>query len=134
LLAASILVNPFFRQTLFGPRIGGVPLCYWQDAVRYRIDPSAYGDSFTSKVTRWLGVEETGTVCININGPDMLPVFESLADDPNPRVRQEIANWLGSPMWQGKSRPVLVRLLDDPEPTVRAAATRSLGTPTIDPK
>lgn len=51
------LLHPFSRQTLFGPKIRDLPLCYWQDGFRRRAIDDGSRDSLATKVFRWLGFD-----------------------------------------------------------------------------
>src|SRR5260370_37574556 len=89
------LLHPYSRQTVFGPTVRGMPLCYWQDGFRRRADPEAYGNSFTTNVFQWLGFAKRQPMLLNLGGDDEVRLLLSLADDPQPRVRERVADHTG---------------------------------------
>lgn len=122
-----VLLNPYARQSLIGPKVEDVPLCYWQDSFRRFADPGADRDSLTSRAFRWLGFQREHAWGLPEKKADMLPVLLSLADDPQPRVREQVANFLDRDYEPDECGPALLRLLDDREPKVRAAAAHAFG-------
>jgi HEAT repeat protein len=115
-----ILAHPFSRQSksMFGPQIRGLPLCYWQDGFRRRAQGDQGPDLFTTKVVRWLGLDTREQVVF---------LVLTLADDPQPRVREGVADVLGWGFAPEQCMPALIRMLDDREASVRAAAAKSLA-------
>lgn len=73
------LAHPYTRQTLFGPRVGGMPLAYWQDCFRDDALPSEPKPSLTAKALRFVGFNKTTR---EPSAAEMLPVVLSLRDDP----------------------------------------------------
>jgi HEAT repeat protein len=122
-----LLVHPFSRQAMFGPKVRDLPLCYWQDGFRRAANGDDGKDSLTAKVVRWLGLDARQQSFGLPDGADGLSVVLSLVDDPEPRVREQVAIALGRGFAPDECAPALLRLLDDPEARVRAAAANSLG-------
>lgn len=122
------LLHPYSRQTVFGPKVRGMPFCYWQDGFRRQADPVAYRDSLATKVLEWLGVAKRQPMLLSLGGDDELRLLLSLADDPQPRVREQVADHLGVSLPSDERVMALRRMLDDPDAKVRAAAAITLGT------
>lgn len=119
-----LLLHPYGRQMIFGPRIHGQPLAYWQDRYRRIALGSGPKGPVTLKFLALIGVKDTGTFLSE--DPEMLPVVFSLLDDPSPQVRAFLAGRLQQHVDTPEVSAELIRLLDDPAPTVRAAATLAL--------
>src|SRR4051794_2425271 len=78
LVVALVLLNPYARQSLFGPTVRGLPLCYWQDEFRMAFDRQAYESSGLTRLMAALGLRKS-LVGLNVpSAPDMLPVYLSL--------------------------------------------------------
>src|SRR6516225_6357729 len=123
------LAHPFSRQLVFGPKIGDLPLCFWQDNFRIYADPYGYvdHDSPASKLFRCLGIRpKIGRCDLPNNKAEMLAVLLSLVDDPRPHVRACLARELIRGISPDDSVPPLLQLLDDHDASVRAAAAWSL--------
>src|SRR5437899_1810670 len=87
-----LLLNPFARQSVFGPKVDGLPLCYWQDSFRRYVDPDANRDSATTQLVRWLGCgHDHQAAGLPGKFADALPILLSLVDDPQPNVRAMVA-------------------------------------------
>jgi HEAT repeat protein len=125
-IVSLVLLHPFTRQAIFGPKIRDLPLCYWQDGFRRGEHRNANRDSLTTKVVRWLGLDSREDFVDLPEGDDGLRVLLSLVDDPEPHVREKVAFTLGR-CARDDCVQALLRLLDDPEAKVRAAAASSLG-------
>src|SRR6516165_10036767 len=84
LIVMLVLLHPYSRQVIFGPRIDGLPLAYWQDQFRGSCDPTgAVPPSLTSKIIRWLGLDR-GDQPWNLptEKADRLELLLSLEGDP----------------------------------------------------
>jgi HEAT repeat protein len=124
-----MLAHPYSRQCLFGPKIDGVPLRYWQDNLRAHADRERVPDTLPMKIVRWLGLNHTENLGgVPVDRTSLLTVLLSLMDDPNPRVRFHVAALLGySGLSADDCGPPLLRLLDDGDAAVRVAALAALG-------
>src|SRR5438874_10077431 len=80
LLVVLVLLNPYARQSLFGPTVRDLPLCYWQDQFRLAADPTINQSSALNQLLQALGLRRPMVGDIP-NGPDMLPVYLGLLDD-----------------------------------------------------
>lgn len=127
LVLAVGLVNPYTRQLFFGPKIRGTPLCYWQDLIRAEADPQLRDPSIRATALRWLGLGRRQIIAFPKEA-DMVPVYLSLLDDPNPAVRIRLAPGLARAPESAGAIEGLERLLDDPVPEVRAAAADACQT------
>ena len=130
LILLGVLLHPYSRQMLFGPRLDGVPLAYWQDQFRACADPNSPSRaSFTAKIIWWLGMDrhDHGRN-LPSNESDLLQLLLSLEQDTQPYVRKAVAGELGHHNFApDECVPPLLRLLDDAEPSVRAAAAEALA-------
>jgi hypothetical protein len=122
-----LLLNPFTRQAMFGPKIQDLPLCYWQDNFRYYALRGSQRDTPTTILCQWLGFKRHEVWGLPERKFDVLPVLLSLTDDPEPRVRERVASALGRGFAPDECAPTLNHMLDDPEAAVRAAASKSLA-------
>jgi HEAT repeat protein len=123
-----LLAHPYSRQSVFGPKLDGMPLCYWQDAFRTDTQRAPVTESMAARAGRWFGFAKRDSPRGMPSEPcDKLTVFLSLVDDPDPGVRESVAQHLGSWDFPSDQRgPALIKLLEDREGDVRAAAARSL--------
>ncbi len=122
------LLHPYSRQSIFGPKIADVPLCYWQESFRHHADGDGNPDSVTLKMLRWLGFNQRDPARgLPDKRADLLPLLLSLADDPQPRVREMVAHHFGRGFTPDACAPTLLRMLDDPDPRVRRAAAGTIG-------
>jgi HEAT repeat protein len=120
------LLNPYTRQSVFGPKIQGEPLCCWQD--RFAAAPGPSKQSAMSKVFTFLGItSQSGETLWLLNHQDTIVVALSLLDDPRPTVRADMAQILSRYPESPDAAEGLLRLLDDPHPMVRVAAVRACG-------
>src|SRR5437867_3950128 len=115
-LVIAFFSHPYGRQLVLGPKIRGVPFWAWQQ--QFRKHATRGDDDFTTQALGWIGIKLPEPAWIGTD-PDMLPVVLSLADDPDPRVRSEVARWLGVVPRTAEAEETLIHLLDDPEPKVR---------------
>lgn len=143
-------LHPFFRQSIFGPKIEGIPWCVWEDRIRgYRVPERRSkfsellerlgfvnrGDSlslYEILYYRALGnsVEEISCTSAPV------PVYLHLADDHDQNVRQYAlweltrhASTLGP-----EALPTLRRRLEDHDPICRAYAARCVRRAVQDPE
>jgi HEAT repeat protein len=120
LIFLYVLINPYTRQGIFGPRVGGEPLCYWQQQIRHA-NAAGGGEPLMARVLAWLGLksEERGEPGVRA---DRLTVWLSLKEDTDPNMRAAVARELGSFHDYPDAFDGLLQLLDDPDSDVRAAA------------
>ncbi len=118
------LVHPYTRQTVFGPKVAGMPFAYWQDRCRAAALPGKQEPSFIAKLMRLMPPNRRVGAA---SEAEMLPVFLSLRDDPSEQVRAHVADLLGRYPDSGEARAALLDFLDDPSAIVRAQALRVLA-------
>jgi hypothetical protein len=119
-----LLLHPFSRQWVFGPKIDGMPLCYWQEQLRIHADRQAYNESLATRVAIWLGVAQPAYAVAFPTDPDCARVALSLVDDRNPKVRARMAWMLDhSP----EAQKALLQLLNDSNPIVRSAGAQKFA-------
>ena len=125
-LVIAFFSHPYGRQLVFGPKIRGEPLYAWQQ--QFRKNAVGKGDDLLSKALAWIGVQTHEFPWSN-RDVELLPVLLSLREDPDPRVRKQVAAYL---MWHGdldEAIEALLHLLDDPEPDVRQSAAYAFANP-----
>jgi hypothetical protein len=77
-VVSIVLLYPFTRQAIFGPKIRNMPLCYWQDGFRRAEHRDANGDSLATKIVRWLGFDARENFVDLPEGADGLRVLMTL--------------------------------------------------------
>jgi len=55
LLFGLAMLHPYPRQSLFGPKLGGVPMCVWEDRVAQSAHNKKTDDEISTKLWVWLG-------------------------------------------------------------------------------
>jgi HEAT repeat protein len=130
LLLAFVVMHPYTRQALIGPKVADLPLRYWQDNFRHDANPEANRHTVAARALRWLGFAKDDDLSrggLPDKTDDRLVVLLSLEGDPQPNVREMVAQRLGGGFSAEDCGPALLRLLDDPDARVRAAAASSLA-------
>jgi HEAT repeat protein len=122
-----VVLHPHIWQSMFGPKIRGVPLWAWQQSLRRSIAADNGTDSLLQKTLRWAESKWLKPEPWPRFEPDMVPVLLSMVDDPSPDVRANVAFQLGANPLSPESAEALVRLLDDPVDRVRGHAAQSLA-------
>jgi len=127
LIFAFVLLDPYTRQSVFGPKLHGEPLCYWQDEFRREAVLEAQfrrgaipQQPAMLTVLAYLGIKSQHQ--LSLNHANVLPIALSLIDDPSPTVRAAVAQCLGQYAQSPDANAGLVLLLDDPHTEVRLAA------------
>ena len=87
-LCASILLIPPLRQTIFGPKIDGIPVCIWEHQIRNNIMRSQARPWYYTALEK-AGVIDSRRGWISYS-PDLLPVMVTLAEDGDVEIRREI--------------------------------------------
>lgn len=116
------LLNPYTRQSVFGPKIQGEPLCYWQGRFRSAADPDLAEQSVMPKVFAFLGITSQSDETQWLDDANTIVVALSLLDDPRPAVRAGMAQILARYPESPDAIAGMLRLLDDPQPRVRLDA------------
>jgi HEAT repeat protein len=125
-----LLMIPYARQAVFGPRVRGKPLCYWQDEFRRWADPEVDA-SITGKITEWFGYAAPGDAPEFPQEADMLPVVLSLTTDTSYFVRARVASRLAHYAQESpQALTAFLLMLDDPGSSDSAAGAiyKSEGT------
>jgi HEAT repeat protein len=134
LLAAVVslyLLHPFTRQTIFGPRIRGQPLWYWQNRYRESATSGNDNNSLTGKALALIGIHVRHSRPMAPHGDDMCPVLLSLVDDPDVDIRILVARHLGNHVESPQVCEALLVLTDDDSSAVRLHAVLSLARVTL---
>jgi hypothetical protein len=96
---AFVLLDPYHRQCIFGPKIHGVPVYAWQHDTRVWFGAGRNNRSLTDRALAMVGIHPSPTYIDNFMfpslDPEMLPVLISLADDSDDDVRRSVAYYLG---------------------------------------
>jgi HEAT repeat protein len=130
LLLLPVLVtalDTYTRQLFFGPTIRDVPFCAWQRSFQHYATGGKNSDDAVTKAFAWLGIRSSIPTPWRQHDPELLPVVLSLANDPNPRVRREVAYSLGEAAHTAETEEALIHFLDDTAPGVRASAAEAIG-------
>jgi HEAT repeat protein len=132
-LVLYILMDPFSRQWLIGPKIDGVPLCYWQEALRVHADPDSYRNSLMARVAALVGVTPRPGWARELPPEAAIAtVALRLIDDPSPRVRARLGWFLREDV-SPEAEAAMLRLLDDAEPSVRVATANACARHPVPP-
>jgi hypothetical protein len=124
-LVIAIFSHPYGRQLVFGPRIDGMPLAWWQDC--FRADASRQSDdSLVTKAMEWFGIRRPSAVW-GLPPDRLLELVLTLQHDPAGSVRARVARTLGQFADRREGFDTLVELLEDDEPEVRRAAASILA-------
>ncbi len=128
-VVAFVLMHPYFRQQLFGPKIKGEPFWAWQQefrAERVTEEP----DTLWKKMLGWVGANDKTVRWIGYfpaNDPEMLPVLLSLVDDPSSSVRLGVAHRLKKSPSDSRVIDALVQLTRDRDHWIRGLSAVALG-------
>jgi HEAT repeat protein len=120
-----VLLSPYYRQLVFGPRIQGVPLCAWQEQYRRQQQKQGLWEadpSFFDKVREWFRSKSVNAEAWKALGDaGKAQVLLSMIDDADVAMRKKIATDLHS-LQPELAEQGLVRLFDDPDDEVREKA------------
>lgn len=124
-----VLLSPYYRQLVFGPRIQGVPLCAWQEQYRRQQQKKGLWEpdpSFFHKVREWFRSKSVNAEAWKALGDaDKARVLVSLIDDADVAMRKQIATDFRD--LQPEFREGLIRLFDDSYPEVRDEAAAGIS-------
>jgi HEAT repeat protein len=117
-----LLLDPYSRQSIFGPKVQDEPLCYWQGRIRRGAHPHQYQQSLVYKTLALLGVRPISDDAFPLEHGHELTVLLTLTDDGDPELRAVVARGLGFHRETAEATDALVHMLDDPASQVRTAA------------
>ncbi|MBY0233096.1 MAG: HEAT repeat domain-containing protein [Gemmataceae bacterium] len=129
LLFGLLMLDPFFRQLVFGPAPGGVPFVAWQRAFREWDRDDARKVAATGF---WRSLQESAVAPPDqgawrkLPGEDRRAILLSLADDHEEIVRRHVAGHLGGVPGNDEVAIVLKRYSSDSSEAVRRYALVSL--------
>jgi HEAT repeat protein len=125
LCSGLLMLHPYPRQSLFGPKIRGEPWCVWEDRVRRHVYHEEYQTSVTARLKRWIGVEHVNIDRDNLfNNAEMLPLLLTLAEDHDDKIRYCVLTCfvMCDRLHDQSALPVLRRRFDDPSKICRIKA------------
>ncbi len=133
LLCALAVAHPFVRQSIFGPKIEGIPWCVWENAARRAANPARNPPSWYFKTLEELHLVQP-QVDLTTHAPSLWPIYLHLAEDADVEVRRHALKHLDSPR---ESRPETERSLrqhlTDNDARCRLNAAWALWRSTKDP-
>ena len=88
LVFGLLMLHPYPRQSLFGPRILGEPWCAWEDVVWRRVHREEYRQTFGFKARTWMGIEPDGRFERHIQ-IELTPLLVHLASHTDQKIREE---------------------------------------------
>src|SRR5437899_3102387 len=114
-----VLSHPYVRQCAIGPKVKGEPLWAWQEEVRCLALWDQRPPTLLSKVLHFLRLDSEPKCWFDGADPELLPVYLSLADDNEEKVRASVAAHLGRMPADAKTTKTLLLLLNDKSSEVR---------------
>ena len=134
LLFGLAMLDPYPRQSLFGPKVDGIPWCVWEQKFRAEVDPEGGKESWILTLLGKVGLgQREGAV--DLESPAALPIYLRLADDTNVEVRRLALERLNiRPTKPDEILPVLRRHLEDSDPLCRLRAAHAVWQLTKDPE
>ncbi|MSQ93149.1 MAG: HEAT repeat domain-containing protein [Gemmataceae bacterium] len=138
LLFGLAMLHPYPRQSLFGPKIDGVPWCVWEDKIRRSVVPD-WEKGWTLRFLDQIGLLKDSRLP---DIPELLPVYLHLANDDHIEVRRRALDldrrvlreeyWRWSEEDEAKILPVMREHLRDDDPICRLIAAEYLWRATRD--
>jgi hypothetical protein len=137
LIVGLACVHPFVRQTLFGPKIDGIPWCVWENQVRLMVHGEAPKPWFYALLEK-IGLIQQERGAIDLNSKAALPLYLHLAGDNDPRVRflalHQLTRDRNLRDAESEILPIMERLLKDDDPRCRLGAVYCIWRKTKDPE
>jgi hypothetical protein len=133
---ALLLTDPYMRQSLFGPKIHGVPTCAWEHDMRRRFSSNRNKPTFSEKMYATVGIYKSdyyidGFSALPRRDPEMLPILLRLSNDDDEQVRWAVAHYLGYLRDREEALAILRIMVNDPANQVRERAKTSLEGPKV---
>jgi hypothetical protein len=127
------LLHPLVRQSLFGPKIDGIPWCVWESEVRIAADPQRQ-ENLYYEVMKKLGLVNERHVGLPPRTAESLPLYLQLAKDRDARVRRlalQQMEWMSNEH-DSDILPTLRQSLQDDDPECRLLAAAGVWRTTKD--
>jgi hypothetical protein len=127
-------LHPFGRQSIFGPKVGDIPWCVWEDEIRIAAQPGPPKRGWFQDLMIKLRPPEPDLFKLKDNETS-LPVYIHLANDNDVNVRRYVLEKMGVYWWKkhgAEITPVLRRCLEDDDPLCRLYAVHGVWTTTKD--
>ena len=127
-------LHPFVRQSIFGPKIDGIPWCVWENQVRSSRDGQKKG--WVYELLEKIGLIRRESGGVDLSREAAMPLFLQLADDRDVRVSQFALQMLVNSRWpeQPGTLSLLQRHLTDSDPRCRVYAAGGVWQRTKDPE
>src|SRR5687768_6678121 len=129
LLFGVVMLHPYPRQSLFGPKIRGKPWCVWEHSFRRHVHPEKHEQNLSGKLLRWFGVDDVNPIRFDIfentlDDPDLLPLALAMAEDEDRDVRDRAlqAIFMSRHLKSPSVLSVLQRRLHDDDSDIRRFA------------
>jgi hypothetical protein len=135
LLAPLPLLDPYLRQSIFGPKIHGVPWCKCEADIRWHADPRRYQPNLLQRtMTEW-GWLEDETPAAPPCDDEALPLYLLLTEDQDVKVRRlALGHVCANAPDTSKILPTLRKRLNDDDPLCRLTAAQCIWERTEDPE
>jgi hypothetical protein len=116
------LLQPFVRQSIFGPTINGIPWCVWENEIR-AASSGVTEPSWFQRMMEKVGLFKREAHVLNLDSNAAMPVFRHLSDDGNVKVRRYALSMLSS-NGEDKHENLLImrRHIQDDDPSCRLSA------------
>ncbi len=126
---ATVMFDTFFRQVVFGPNYGGIPVVTWQRSFRqgYFAGPPKGELSTLESIRQAVISPPDRAKWEHLSGEDRRAVLLTLAGDSDEFVRFHIADDLGTVPATDEIVKLLKDYSRDPSSRVRQYAARSIG-------
>ncbi|MBI3823791.1 MAG: HEAT repeat domain-containing protein [Planctomycetes bacterium] len=136
------MLHPYPRQSLFGPKIDGVPWCVWENEIRVSALQGRARPWFYMMLEK-IGLLDTSSIKTSEIRPQLLPIYLHLTEDSDPEVRRYVLSrlerrnlreelWRWSPDDEKMILPIIRQRLDDDDPICRLLAAEYLWNATND--
>jgi hypothetical protein len=121
------MLHPYPRQSLFGPTIRGKPWCVRDAEMRRFVHQEKFNDSLRGRFYIWLGLS-TGELTIDLDDPDMGPLYAELLVDPDLEVSGMVLSLVAQRenLHQADLLPALRRNLENSDPRHRLLAVEAI--------
>jgi HEAT repeat protein len=118
IVSGALMLHPYPRQMVFGPKYNGVPLWVWQEDYRGHtlelLGRDQKTDSLIAKILDWINHGRKSRDWAVLSSEEIEIIYLTLVDDPEPGIRRYLVLNL-APFKTKTAFAALVRFMDDPE-------------------